>query len=679
MATVRSAATAAVKNVKSPGPLPELLVETAATTTTNNPTRGPLFARVQTGLGNLVAQATTTPAASKTDNTNTTTTTTTRTTRTTTTRTTTRLVNTSHQAPFRWIPLQSSTVAQAGAAIVYASNYGGGMLPGDAYRTVVQVQATARLGVLTQGANRVYKQTQQGNVVRSSRLDAHYRVQADGLLVVAPDPTTLFRNAALQQTLDIELHPAANLCFIDWVAAGRVTQGERWQQACLTSRTQLFIRQEDEDNNNNNNKNSTTRPTLVDAVHLTNAAAPGMDWSDRQFNAYANLILYGPQVEAVRQVCQTLSTVLAAPWTQTRSLGDDHHHQDDKSATPLPPLLQDESLTSLPASLAGPVLMGFTTIPTEHHNQDLTMVRLAATANEDVYRVLEACLAPLSSTFGHRFYKERIRATRSAPMPRVESNKDKNHVSTEDSDTQQQRQQQEQPKQLLPQTNLTPQALWAAHVLTDSSLPTGGFAHSAGLEAAAQLRLVQTPADITAFCHATVQSTLQLVTPALVQVHKAVHADQLTERWPVIHQELHALMVGNGAACRASLDQGTSLWRLARQWSCISSTSAADQPSGDIRSLEPGHYAAVFGLVTARWGLSVEETRYLLAYCIARDVVSAAVRLNLIGPLASVPLLAEAYKALDRLDTTTPAASCAPVLEALQPMHDLLAVRLFRT
>ena len=76
-------------------------------------------------------------------------------------------------------------------------------------------------------------------------------------------------------------------------------------------------------------------------------------------------------------------------------------------------------------------------------------------------------------------------------------------------------------QQQLP-TNLSPRALWAAHVLTDSSLPTGGFAHSVGLEAAAQLRLVQTEADIRAFCEATVQSTLQLVTPTLVRVHQAV-------------------------------------------------------------------------------------------------------------------------------------------------------------
>ena len=284
-------------------------------------------------------------------------------------------------------------------------------------------------------------------------------------------------------------------------------------------------------------------------------------------------------------------------------------------------------------------------------------------------------LAPLPCTkpkFGHRFYKDRIRAVHSAPVlppHRIIQTLAKEVESTTNAANDAELQTQ-QSKLSQKQRNLSPQALWAAHLLTDSSLPTGGFAHSAGLEAAAQLRLVQTSDDIQAFCHATVQSTLQVVTPTLVQVHQAVQTNQVKEQWSAIHDELHALMVGNGTACRASLDQGTSLWRLARQWSI-------DETRDHL--LNPGHYASVFGLVTAKWGLSVEETRYLLAYCIARDVVSAAVRLNLIGPLASVPLLAQAYTSLDRLDPTTAAASCAPVLEALQPMHDLLAVRLFRT
>ena len=98
----------------------------------------------------------------------------------------------------------------------------------------------------------------------------------------------------------------------------------------------------------------------------------------------------------------------------------------------------------------------------------------------------------------------------------------------------------------------------------------------------------------------------------------------------------------------------------------------------------------------------------------ARDAVSAALRLNLVGPLAGLSILdrvgrgaveegleeglvgmlhvsyggrdSEAYGAggfgtrEEKLERwLRSAATCAPVLDTVQPLHDLLLVRLFRT
>jgi urease accessory protein UreF len=75
-------------------------------------------------------------------------------------------------------------------------------------------------------------------------------------------------------------------------------------------------------------------------------------------------------------------------------------------------------------------------------------------------------------------------------------------------------------------------------------------------------------------------------------------------------------------------------------------------------------------------------------------MVSAAVRLSLVGPLSSVRLLQEVQGAAqDGLeaslvamsesdppnDVLSAAAACAPVVEAVHPCHELLQVRLFRT
>jgi urease accessory protein UreF len=72
-------------------------------------------------------------------------------------------------------------------------------------------------------------------------------------------------------------------------------------------------------------------------------------------------------------------------------------------------------------------------------------------------------------------------------------------------------------------------------------------------------------------------------------------------------------------------------------------------------------------------------------------MVSAAVRLSLVGPLASIPLLHKVQGAAEDGWKTSwiameedpnplsAAAACAPVVEALHPCHDVLQLRLFRT
>ena len=683
----------------------------------NASTTSPLFTRVQTGIGRLVATADVPSSLSS------------------AAAATTRLTTLSHQAPFRWIPLRSSAVARAGAAIVYGSNYGGGLLPGDALYTHVHVQAHARVGLLTQGSNRVYKQSHPHSPSssatssttthhrRPSRLQARYCVDADGLLVVAPDPQTPFAHSVLHQTQRVQLHRNASLCWMDWMAAGRLTQGERWAATECTSQTQFIWQTNQEndcdynhyhdDHDSSSSSGASAKPFLVDSVHWN---APrngdhmnGMDWSTFSCNAYATMVLYGNQVQDVVRTCHSLQSILTEPWTRVREsdsgIPPTEGGIEGSMTMPMPTTMTTHpfptafTIDELPQYLAGPVWMGITTFPAgdpshsssqnddnDDDSSNVTVIRFAATGNEDLYRVFYTCLKPLQPKFGHAFFQERIRAAYSAAVPSVASNtgnpkRDSSSLLQQNEGTKISQPPSrvstpESPALAVSPTTFSPKALWAAHLLTDSSLPTGGFAHSAGIEAAAQLQVVQTVDDIDRFARATVQSTLRLVTPTLCQVNEAVQNDCLNEAWTDIHANLQALLVGNGPACAASLDQGTSLLRLARQW---------PDTQYQVKTLPPSslqaHYAAVFGLVTATWGLSLKESRHLLAYCVARDVVSAAVRLNLIGPLASVPLLAAIHTAVDDSEESLrqPAATCAPVLETLQPLHDVLAVRLFRT
>ena len=632
------------------------------------PARGPLFTRVQTGLGRLVATA-----DQHQDN-----------------NTITRLTTVAHQSPFRWIPNRASAVQAVGAVAVVASNYGGGLLPGDAVHTVVKVQPRATLAVGTQGANRVYPQGQtQDHQPRPSQLTARYDVAPGALLVVAPDPTTPFADSILHQQQAIHLHYPNNdshqhnnnnnnnpsLCWIDWMAAGRTARGERWQARSVTSRTELWC---------HNQKSGTTshrqkHPTLVDAVRWTKEEDSCTVKAMGDCQAYATVLLTGPQTTAVQDACRLLASTLTAPYTavvplrQSMEKKQEKNEEEHTGAT-MTNADNENAGHALRSTLAGPVWMGVSTVGNNDHtpssnHDEIMVVRLAATNNDDIYRVLHHALLPLQARLGFAPYQDRIRGVHSAAAPVVVPTQTIPHETTK-------------PQTSTPFTPLpmSPATIWAAHMLTDSSLPTGGFAHSAGLEVAAQVGWLRTLASehgaVATYAAATIHSTLQQVTPTLRRVHEAVASRTLDAAvWQDIQQELHALLVANGPACRASLDQGASLWRLAQTWIPDVARPAL------LASPQVLHYAPVFGLLTSAWGLSLDQSRYLLAYCVGRDVVSAAVRLNLVGPLASVPLLAQICNAVPPLDTENDmmGASSAPVLEALQPLHDVLAVRLFRT
>lgn len=117
------------------------------------------------------------------------------------------------------------------AAWVYAATYGGGLLGGDTIALHTKVGAGASALLSTQASTKVYRAEQRA----SQGLLA--RAEDDSLLVVLPDPVTPFASAQYDQEQHFELAPRASLVAVDWMTAGRVSFGERWQFTSYSSRT----------------------------------------------------------------------------------------------------------------------------------------------------------------------------------------------------------------------------------------------------------------------------------------------------------------------------------------------------------------------------------------------------------------------------------------------------------
>ena len=594
----------------------------------------------------------------------------------------TRLTQVAHKAPTRLVPLGKSSVDKAGAAICALSNYGGGMLQGDSCELTVGVNPNARLGITTQGASRIYTQ----RTPNECKAEMKATVQENGLLVLAPDPCALFESSSFSQTQSFEIHPDSSVVLIDWFSSGRYRNGEHWAFDKLSTRTSLQWLGE-------------TTPFLQDSIKmdLRNMRPEEEDpLGVSQFHAFASLLLYGKQAESVQKRCQTLQDVLVAKHTRIRE-------RDDNDG-----INGNDDFENL--GLAGRVCMGMSKVPLENNsmenNKDAYVVRLAATTNEDIYRIFHHCLHPLNDLFGLEFYKERIRA-KASEIPsvrqdyqvsvRVHSNdKERSNTSSQ--------QQDKLSGEDFPVANNNggSSAFWSAYMLADSAMPTGSFAHSAGLEAAAQLGIVQEEADVQTFVQAATRSSMQVVTPFLLAGHRLVastatstgsDAVALERKWKQLDKETQAVLGTNAPACAASLDQGKSLARVMHQW--MGEKNSSDRLSSSsslvLDCFEHGsHMGPTLGAVTAMLGLTEIEACRLLGYCVARDMVSAAVRLSLVGPLASVGLLHEVQGASedgwkagwmdqDESNPLTAAAACAPVFEAVHPCHEILQTRLFRT
>lgn len=186
-------------------------------------------------------------------------------------------------------PLRVLNPGSAGrAAWVYLATFGGGLVGGDSLDITIDAGPGTAALVATQASTKVYR----SDLGASQRLRAR---AADGsLLVLLPDPVTAFSGSRYVQEQHVELDEAASLVLVDWLTAGRIASGERWQFDAYMSRT--FVRR-------------SGRLLVHDAVSL----APGdgsVACRMNRFNCVATVIVTGPAVRAAAaRLAGEISTV----------------------------------------------------------------------------------------------------------------------------------------------------------------------------------------------------------------------------------------------------------------------------------------------------------------------------------------------------------------------------------
>jgi urease accessory protein len=210
---------------------------------------------------------------------------------------------------------------------------------------------------------------------------------------------------------------------------------------------------------------------------------------------------------------------------------------------------------------------------------------------------------------------------------------------------------------------------WLLWQLMDSAFPTGGYAHSSGLEAAWQHGEVRNSQEFLSFLGAALQQLGQAVLPFVTAAHG--HPHRLSE-----FDQLCDAFTSNHVANRASRLQGRAFLSAVTRIFVSDSFPAAPTC---------GHFAPVFGATTRALGVPRETTSRLFFFNHLRGLLAAAVRLNIVGSMAGQRIqhglatraeeILEQCAALDLDDL----AQTAPLLDVWQGAHDRLYSRLFQS
>jgi len=216
----------------------------------------------------------------------------------------------------------------------------------------------------------------------------------------------------------------------------------------------------------------------------------------------------------------------------------------------------------------------------------------------------------------------------------------------------------------------------------DGLFPTGGFAHSFGLETYVQDGRVRDRRGLEAFIAAHLEGSAGPADAAAAAIAARLAPRSDTEGWVALDARLDA-MKSVPEFRTASRQMGRQSLRVAAELDGDPFLIGLARTVDD--GLAAGHHAAVFGAATGRAGAEPERVAAAYLYSSAALIVGAGLRLIALGQLEGQRTLAAMRPRIARLAAAAATAtvddlwSFNPALELAGIQHAALDSRLFRS